>query len=89
MTVLLLLIVLAGVATSKDHNEKTPLYFSFISSIKPNVGFSAAGGIPAVDIALDIINNRNDILANYSLQYTEILDSKVHHVHYIDLAVYQ
>ena len=30
-----------------------------------------------VDLALELINNRPDILPNYTLQYTEILDSEV------------
>ncbi len=57
--------------------NRIPLNISYIASINSGVGFSSAGGIPAFQIALDIINNRSDILANYSLEYTEILDSKV------------
>ena len=57
--------------------EKIPLYISYIQSINSGVGFSSAGGIPAFEIALERINNSNDILANYSLEYTELLDSKV------------
>ena len=57
---------------------KVPLYFSYITSLTPESGFSAAGGIPTAIMALDIINNQSDILANYSLQFTEILDSKVY-----------
>ena len=57
--------------------EKIPLYFSYISSINPIRGFSAAGGVPAFELALEMINNRSDILTNYSLHHTDILDSKV------------
>ena len=58
--------------------ERIPLNFSFITSIRPRSGFSSAGGIPAFDIALEMINNRSDILPDYLLQYTEILDSEVY-----------
>ena len=58
-------------------DERIPLYFSFITSIRPRSGFSSAGVIPAFDIALEMINNRSDILPDYSLKYTEILDSEV------------
>ena len=57
--------------------KRTPLYISYIASINPKVGFPSGGSIPAFQIALDIINNRTDILANYSLQHTDVLDSKV------------
>ena len=64
--------------------KKTPLYISYIVSINPKVGFPSAGGLPALEIALDIINNRTDILANYSLQHSEALDSKVSYNQKID-----
>ena len=57
--------------------NRIPLYISYIASINSGLGFSSAGGIPAFQIALEMINNSSDILANYSLDYTELLDSKV------------
>ena len=55
--------------------EKIPLYFSYITT-KTGV-FVASGDIPVVDLALEQINNRTDILPNYTINYTTILDSKV------------
>ena len=55
--------------------EKTPLYFSYITTRTGS--FVASGAIPVVDLALEQINNRTDILPNYTLNYTTILDSKV------------
>lgn len=55
--------------------ERTPLYFSYITTRTGS--FVASGAIPVVDLALEQINNRTDILANYSLGYTTILDSQV------------
>ena len=55
--------------------EKISLYFSYITT-KTGI-FVSSGGIPAVDLALEQINNRTDILPNYTLDYTTILDSQV------------
>ena len=55
--------------------DKIPLYFSFITS--KTGGFISSGAIPIIDKALEQINNRSDILQNYTLQYTTILDSEV------------
>ncbi len=55
--------------------EKIPLHFSYITTVSGR--FVAAGAIPVVDLALEQINNRTDILQSYTLNYTTILDSKV------------
>ena len=52
-----------------------PLHFSYITT--KTGGFVSSGGIPVVDLALEQINNRTDILPEYSLNYTSILDSNV------------
>ena len=54
---------------------RIPLRFSYITT--KTGSFVAAGAIPVVDLALEQINNRTDILPNYTLSYTNILDSKV------------
>ena len=58
-----------------DDGNKIPLHFSYITTITG--GFRASGGIPAVDLALEEINNHSDVLVNYTLNYTTILDSAV------------
>ena len=55
--------------------EKTVLHFSYITT--KSGGFVSSGSIPMVDFALEQINNRTDILPNYTLNYTNILDSNV------------
>ena len=58
--------------------EKIPLNFSYITTITGGVtGFVSSGSIPMVDLALEQINNRTDILSNYTLNYTTILNSNV------------
>ena len=57
--------------------EKIPLNFSYITT--KTGGFVSSGSIPVVDLALEQINNRTDILSNYTLNYTVILDTKVSH----------
>ena len=69
---LLWLLVHVSPATA---DKKIPLHFSYITA--KSGGFLSSGGIPAVDLALEQINNRTDILSNYTLNYTTILDSKV------------
>ena len=46
----------------------TPLYFALMQSFSG--GYVSAGGIPALMVALDEINNNSDILPGYSLHYT-------------------
>ena len=62
-------------------SAKETLHFSYITTITG--GFRASGAIPMVDWALELINNRSDILANYTLQYSAILDSGVSQ-HYLN-----
>ena len=57
------------------NGEKTALHFSYITT-KTGI-FVASGAIPVVDLALEQINNRTDILTNYTINYTTIPDSKV------------
>ena len=65
-----------GQSASESQPEgKTQLYFSYITT--KTGSFVAAGAIPAVDLALRLINDRTDILPNYTLGYTDILDSEV------------
>ena len=61
--------------TYSTATEKTALYFSYITTFSGD--FVASGAIPIVDKALDQINSRDDILENYTLNYTTILDSQV------------
>ena len=53
----------------------TSIYFSYITTITG--GFQGDGAIPIVDLALEEINKRTDILPNYTLGYSTIRDSKV------------
>lgn len=71
------LYLLCTYVTSNSH-EKIPLNFSYITTISGGVtGFVSSGSIPVVDLALEQINNSTDILANYTLNYTTILDNNV------------
>lgn len=70
-----MVVLLLGLCACAN-GEKTPLHFFYMTT---KTGFfrASAAGIPVVDLALEQINNRSDILTNYSLSYTTILDSKV------------
>ena len=56
-------------------NETKPVYFSLIVS-RGEHGFNSSGAIPAIDIALDQIEDQQ-ILRNYSLTYVGAQNSKV------------
>ena len=59
-----------------EETQKIPLLFSYITT--KTGSYVTAGAIPMVDLALELINNRTDILANYSLTYNNTIgDSKV------------
>ena len=52
-----------------------PLYFQLLASQGREVDNS--GYIPAVDLALSLINENSSILSEYELKYTDIIDPKV------------
>ena len=56
--------------------QKDQLLFSYITTVTG--GIRAIGGRPVVDLALEEINSRNDILQNYTLNYTTIRNSEVY-----------
>lgn len=59
---------------SGAEESKIPLHFIFISSNNPRL--KSSGSIPAVDIALEMVEESR-VLSGYSLQYTVPLDSQV------------
>ena len=52
-----------------------PLYFQLLVSQDREVDLS--GYIPAVDLALSLINDNSTILPEYELKYTDIIDPQV------------
>ena len=68
------LLHLSAGSTHSGNEDKIPLHFAYITT--KTGGFVVSGGIPIVDWSLEMINER-DILQNYTLNYTDILDSKV------------
>ena len=76
MPLSVLVCVLGSILWSTAGAQKIPLPFSYITS-KTGI-FVTAGAIPMVDLALELINNRTDILANYTLTYNNTIgDSNV------------
>ena len=53
-----------------------PLHFSFIASLG-HLGFNASGVVPAVNLALEHINARPDLLAGYEFGYISVKDAEV------------
>jgi hypothetical protein len=68
---LLLVALLLGSACGEG-GEKTPLFFSYITTES-----FAIRALPVVDLALEQINSRTDVLPNYTLNYTTILQFSV------------
>ena len=72
----LLFILLDSLLCCSEETQKIPLPFSYITT--KTGSFVTAGALPMVDLALELINNRTDILANYSLTYNNTIgDSNV------------
>ena len=72
----LLFILLDSILCCSKENQKISILFSYITT--KTGSFVTAGAIPMVDLALELINNRTDILANYSLTYNNTIgDSNV------------
>ena len=55
-------------------NDTVPLYIALIMSFGGE--FNSSGTLPGVQVALDLINNRTDLLPGYSLHYAAT-DSQV------------
>ena len=57
-----------------DTSKQPVLWFSYTTA---RGAFDSSGGIPAVDLALEQINNSSEILPNYTLCYDSVKDSRV------------
>ena len=58
-----------------------PLYFQL--HVSQQEDSDKSGYIPAIDLALNLINDNSSILPEYELMYTDIVDSGVRHYYYI------
>jgi gamma-aminobutyric acid type B receptor len=78
---LLLLLHLYGASSicpGDPYTSKIPLYFGYMTSIDNSSSFVASGSIPAVDLALKLINENNSLLYGYELSYNDtIYDDQV------------
>ena len=63
------------VTHARAKNETNPVYFSLIIS-RGEHGYNSSGVIPAIDIALEEIE-QSQLLRNYSLDYVTEQNSKV------------
>ena len=69
MRLVFLLLLLLPLCYSVTGKDTTTLHFSFITTRTEEHVSHTAGTIPVVDLALEQINNRTDILPNYTLSY--------------------
>ena len=56
------------------HDSRVDIYFGFITSFGNT--YNSSGTVPAVQIALDLINDHPTLLPNYKLHY-QLADSQV------------
>ena len=66
------LVWLCKCAAVSGGGMRTPLHFSYITT--KTGSFVASGALPVIDLAMEQIN---DILPGYTLNYTTIEDSEV------------
>ena len=59
-----------AVCIPEGETSPRPLYIAFFTSF--GGAYVSSGAIPAVELALELINNSSTILPGYSLNYTEI-----------------
>ena len=72
----LFIIALTCLLFPVSYQDKIPLYLSYITSLTDQ-GSTAIGEVPELQLALEQINNNTDILHNYILNVSDIVDSKV------------
>ena len=60
-------------------NKTRTIYFGHITSFGKS-GFNSSGAIPAVDLAVEHINNNSTILPRYKLMSTPVMDSGVSYI---------
>lgn len=57
-------------------NASKTIYFGHITSFGEH-GFNSSGAVPAVELAVEHINNNSHILAGYTLASTPVMNSGV------------
>ena len=63
--------------TEDDNDTSVDLYLALIMSFGFGGAFNSSGTVPGIQIALDLINNKPNLLPGYKLHYT-LMDSQVH-----------
>ena len=72
-----------------QQDSRSNIYIALIMGFGYNNSFNGSGTVPAIQLAVDLINNRTDFLPGYKLNYV-LMDSKVscyNNVH-VDLLMY-
>ena len=64
-----------GTPSCGNASAKLPLYIAYYTATTGT--FVSSGTIPAVDLALELINDEEDLLPGYTLGYGDIYDTKV------------
>ena len=59
----------------KNENVRKTIHFAFMTTFSGS--FVSSGTIPAVDLAIERVNNDSSLLQNYELNYTMAIDTKV------------
>ena len=60
-------------------NKTRTIYFGHITSFGKS-GYNSSGAIPAVDLAVQHINNNTSALPGYKLMSTPVMDSGVSYI---------
>ncbi|XP_077991830.1 gamma-aminobutyric acid type B receptor subunit 2-like [Glandiceps talaboti] len=74
-TVLFCLVILTFYKTDANGNNKTKLAVLGFVPVNITSGWSSGGIIPAIEMALDDVNNRSDLLSDYELT-CQLVDDK-------------
>lgn len=63
-------------ANRDGSDSRTDLHVAVIMAFGFDNSFNSSGTVPAIQIALDLINNQSDVLPGYKLNYV-LMDSRV------------
>ena len=61
--------------TTDDGGELKPIYIAFMTAFSGS--FVSSGTIPAVQLAIERVNNDSTLLRGYRLNYTTVYDTQV------------
>ena len=72
------LVAIGAVCPGDAFTDKVPIHFGYVAGIHEDSSFLSSGTIPAVQLALERINDNSSLLYGYDLSYGgQVYDARV------------